>query len=317
MERSPMKKVNITACPLCGGEHLERALTCVDHCASGEAFYLCRCQDCGFVFTQDFPAEDEIGRYYETPDYISHTDTRRGLVNTLYHWVRAYMLGRKARLVERVAHRHEGRLLDIGTGTGYFADTMQRRGWQVDAIEKNEGARQFAAGHFGLEVKPETALDTLEEGAYDVITLWHVMEHLETLDQTWERLYNLLSDRGMLVVAVPNCASADADRYGAYWAAYDVPRHLWHFTPDTMQRFGAKHGFILAERQPMPFDAFYVSILSERHMRRSCAFVRGMFSGVLAWFSSLVRKDRSSSMIFVFRKQLPRQAGQKTEGGRP
>ena len=168
-----------------------------------------------------------------------------------------------------------------------------------------------------LEVKPETALDTLEEGAYDVITLWHVMEHLEPLDQTWERLYNLLSDRGMLVVAVPNCASADADRYGAYWAAYDVPRHLWHFTPDTMQRFGAKHGFILAERQPMPFDAFYVSILSERHMRRSCAFVRGMFSGVLAWFSSLVRKDRSSSMIFVFRKQLPRQAGQKTEGGRP
>lgn len=310
-----MKKVNITACPLCGGEHLERALTCVDHCASGEAFYLCRCEACGFVFTQDFPAEDEIGRYYETPDYISHTDTRRGLVNTLYHWVRTYMLGRKARLVERVAHRHEGRLLDIGTGTGYFADTMHRRGWQVDAIEKNEGARQFAAGHFGLEVKPETALDTLEEGAYDVITLWHVMEHLEPLDQTWERLYNLLTDRGMLVVAVPNCASADADRYGAYWAAYDVPRHLWHFTPATMQRFALKHGFVLAARHPMPFDAFYVSMLTERYMRRRGAFVRGCLTGVLAWFSSLVRKDRSSSMIYVFRKQASRPAGSTTEGG--
>ncbi len=314
MEERPMKTINITACPLCGGEHLERTLTCVDHCASGEAFHLCRCKDCGFVFTQDFPSEDEIGRYYETPDYISHSDTRRGLTNTLYHWVRSYMLGRKARLVARVAHRKQGRLLDIGTGTGYFADTMRRRGWQVEAIEKNAGARAFARGHFGLEVQPETALGSLEAGSFDVITLWHVMEHLEHLNETWERLHGLLAERGMLVVAVPNCASADADRYGAYWAAYDVPRHLWHFTPDTMQRFGAKHGFILAERHPMPFDAFYVSMLTERHMRRPCAFVRGAFSGTMAWFGTLGSKDRSSSMIYVFRKQQPR-TGHTAKGG--
>lgn len=294
---------------------MERALTCVDHCVSGEAFYLCRCEDCGFVLTQDFPAEDEIGGYYETSDYISHSDTRRGAVNTLYHWVRTYMLGRKGRLVERVSHRREGRLLDIGTGTGYFADAMRRRGWQVEAVEKNEGARRFARELFGLEVKPETDLDTLPEGSYDVITLWHVMEHIEHLDRLWERLYSLLSERGMLIVAVPNCVSADARRYGAYWAAYDVPRHLWHFTPATMQQWGLKHGFILAERQPMPFDAFYVSMLSERYMRRSCVLLRGAFSGLLAWFSSLVRKDRSSSLIYVFRKQLPR-TEQTEKGGR-
>lgn len=136
-----MNKLTIKACPLCGGTHLERTLTCVDHYATGEMFHLCRCRDCGFLFTQDFPAEAEIGRYYETPDYISHTDTRKGAMNSVYHWVRRYMLGRKGRLVEKEAHRKEGRLLDIGTGTGYFADTMLRRGWQVEAVEKSGQAR--------------------------------------------------------------------------------------------------------------------------------------------------------------------------------
>jgi len=301
-----MNKVTIKACPLCGGTQLEHTLTCVDHYASGEAFHLCRCSACGFLFTQDFPVEAEIGRYYETPDYISHSDTRKGLVNTLYHWVRTVMLGRKARLVMNEAHRRRGRLLDIGTGTGYFAHAMDERGWRVDAIEKNAQARAFAKEHFGLEVLPDGAWASLQEGAYDVITLWHVMEHLEHLNDTWERLYRLLSPKGVLIVAVPNCSSFDAHKYGGQWAAYDVPRHLWHFTPGTMQQFGAKHGFILAERHPMPFDAFYVSMLTEKYMHHNLPFVRGLLTGTLAWFSALVRKDRSSSLIYVFRKKQSR-----------
>jgi hypothetical protein len=129
------------------------------------------------------------------------------------------------------------------------------------------------------------------------------MEHIEQLNETWEHLHRLLSPRGVLVVAVPNYTSFDAQKYGAYWAAYDVPRHLWHFSPDTMQRFGAKHGFILAERYPMPFDAFYVSILTERYMRHTAAFLRGMLTGSLAYVASLLKKERSSSMIYVFRKK--------------
>lgn len=298
-----MNKITITTCPLCGGTRLEPALTCVDHCASGEAFHLCRCHDCGFLFTQDFPAADEIGRYYETPAYVSHSDTRKGLVNKLYHSVRSHMLKRKARLVAREAHRDTGRLLDIGTGTGYFPALMLRRGWQVDAVEKNDGARRFAKEHFGLDVLPEQALQTLDAESYDVITLWHVMEHIEPLNELWQRLNTLLAPKGVLVVAVPNASSFDADRYGAYWAAYDVPRHLWHFTPGTMQRFGTKHGFILAGRYPMPFDAFYVSMLTERYMHHTLPFVRGMMAGTMAWLASLVRKERSSSMIYVFRKK--------------
>ena len=212
-------------------------------------------------------------------------------------------LKRKARLVAHEAHRKTGRLLDIGTGTGYFADTMKRGGWQVEAIEKNAHARAFAKEHFGLEVKPDTALKDFEPDSFDVITLWHVMEHLEPLNEVWETLNSLLTEKGVLIVAVPNCSSYDARKYGAYWAAYDVPRHLWHFTPGTIQQLGSKHGFILAERHPMPFDAFYISMLTEKNMRHSCPFVRGMITGTLAWLHALVKKERSSSMIYVFRKK--------------
>lgn len=298
-----MERKTIQTCPLCGGTQLERALTCVDHYATGEMFHLCRCAVCGFLFTQGFPAEAEIGRYYETPDYISHSDTKKGLMNRVYHAVRYYMLKRKARLVMAEAHRTSGRLLDIGTGTGYFVDTMKRCGWHVEAVEKNERAREFARTHFGLEVEPETALADKKPGSFEVITLWHVMEHLEHLNEVWETLHALLGDKGVLIVAVPNCSSYDARKYGAYWAAYDVPRHLWHFTPNTMQQFGAKHGFVLSAHHPMPFDAFYVSMLTERYMRHSFPFVRGLWTGTMAWFSSQVKKERSSSMIYVFRKK--------------
>ena len=139
-----------------------------------------------------------------------------------------------------------------------------RRGWQVEAVEKNAQARAFAKEHFGLDVKPDTALQDFAPGSFDVITLWHVMEHLEHLNETWDTLNSLLTEKGVLIIAVPNCSSYDAKKYGAHWAAYDVPRHLWHFTPGTIQRLGAKHEFILAARHPMPFDAFYVSMLSEK-----------------------------------------------------
>ena len=142
-----------------------------------------------------------------------------------------------------------------------------------------------------------------EPDSFDVIPLWHVMEHLEPLNEVWETLNSLLTEKGVLIVAVPNCSSYDARKYGAYWAAYDVPRHLWHFTPGTIQQLGSKHGFILAERHPMPFDAFYISMLTEKNMRHSCPFVRGMITGTLAWLHALVKKERSSSMIYVFRKK--------------
>lgn len=299
-----MNKVIINACPLCNGTHLKRVMTCTDDYASGERFDVCTCEACGFTFTQGVPVEAEIGRYYETPDYISHSDTKKGTMNALYHQVRRYMLGRKARLVMKEAHRKSGRLLDIGTGTGYFANTMQQRGWTVEAVERNPQARDFAREHFDLKVKPESALkEEFAPETFDVITLWHVMEHLEHLNETWEQLHELLTEKGVLMVAVPNCASYDAEKYGEHWAAYDVPRHLWHFTPSTILKLAAKHGFIMAAHHPMPFDAYYVSMLSEKHQGSSQPFLKGVLTGTIAWLKALSRKERSSSMIYVFRKK--------------
>lgn len=298
-----MDILNIHICPLCGGQQLEHALTCTDHYASGEQFEVIRCAHCGFLMTQGVPVESEIGKYYETPDYISHSDTQQGLMNRVYHWVRQYMLSRKAALVKRVSGLSEGSLLDYGTGTGYFANTMVCQGWKVKAIEKSPQARAFAKKQFGLDVEAEHSLKDYPSMSLDVVTLWHVMEHLEHLNEMWETLHRILKDKGVLIVAVPNPESYDARKYKEWWAAYDVPRHLWHFSPLVMQRFGEKHGFVLEKEHPMPFDAFYVSMLTEKYKSNELSFVKGLWTGTLAWFSALGNKERSSSLIYVFRKK--------------
>ena len=298
-----MNKLTINTCPLCGGTHLVKKMACTDFYASGEQFDLLQCENCGFQFTQGFPVEKEIGKYYETPDYISHSDTKKGMMNELYHLVRSRMLQKKAQLINNITGKTSGKILDIGTGTGYFSHTMQQKGWQVEAIEKSAQARSFAKKNFNLDIKDDSGLNDFSSGSFDVITLWHVMEHLEHLNETWERLHELLKDDGCLVVAVPNCSSYDAQKYKEFWAAYDVPRHLWHFTPDSIKKFGEKHNFTLVNHLPMPFDAFYVSILSEKYKESKSSLVKGMFAGTLAWFSSLSNKEKSSSIIYVFRKK--------------
>ena len=256
-----MDTLNINICPICGNNHFLHELNCVDHYATGEKFELLKCSECGFVFTQNAPDESRIGRYYETPDYISHSDTTKGLMNRVYHWVREYMLSRKSSLVVNESKKANGLILDIGTGTGYFSSK-----------------------------------------SFDVITLWHVMEHLQNLNVTWETLGRLLKDDGVLVVAVPNPTSYDANYYKEWWAAYDVPRHLWHFSPDVMKKLGEKHGFTLKKSYPMPFDAFYVSMLTEKYKKNPLSFLKGLWVGFCALISTFGCKEKSSSMIYIFIK---------------
>ena len=298
-----MNKLLIKECPLCGKSNLECEMTCTDFYATNEEFDVICCSDCGFKFTQNVPVEAEIGKYYESPDYISHSDTQKGLMNAVYHRVRRYMLGQKARIVERSTGLTTGKLLDIGTGTGYFSALMHQLGWKVSAIEKSASARLFAKDHFGLDVLPESELQNLPISQFDVITLWHVMEHLEHLHDMWDKLFTLLAPNGVLIVAVPNCESYDAHKYSQYWAAYDVPRHLWHFSPDSMKRLASQHNFELSETHPMPFDAFYISILSEKYKKHTFPFLRGMFTGTKAAFSARNNKEKSSSIIYIFRKR--------------
>lgn len=299
-----MNKLILKSCPLCSSTHVKHSITCTDFYVSGEQFELFKCGNCGFVFTQGFPVGAHMDRYYDASEYISHSDTKKGIVNSIYHQVRKHMLNKKARLVNKEVNNSMGKLLDIGTGTGYFPHAMRKYGWKVEAVEKNEKARSYGRKKFGLEIREEDALNRFSPGTFKVITLWHVMEHMEHLGKTWGTLNELLSADGILVIAVPNNASYDAGKYKEYWAAYDVPRHVWHFTPATIEKMGKKCGFTLSAKYPMPFDAFYVSMLSEKYKGNQFAFVKGTFVGIWAWFLSLLDKEKSSSMIYVFRKEV-------------
>ena len=298
-----MTVISYNKCPLCNSSAIKKRFACIDEFATGESFDVYECAGCGLAFTQNIPDEKEIDRYYESPTYISHSNTSKGIVNSTYHLVRKLMLRNKARLVERLTLLKNGKILDYGAGTGHFARVMASKGWDVTAIEKNSRARELALSEFGFRMHPVEALADIKERELDVVTMWHVMEHIQEPDKMWEQLYRILDDTGIAVIAVPNSISYDAQRYREHWAAYDVPRHLWHFTPSTIMQWGEKHGFVLERQYTMPFDGFYISMLSEQYKGSRLHTIKGFWNGFKGWIAQWKRRSASSSIIYVFRKK--------------
>lgn len=297
-----MAKFNVQKCPVCNSTAFSPFLVCTDFFVSGEEFPIKECSTCGLKITQDIENEENIGRYYQSEKYISHSNTSKGLVNSVYHAVRRYMLGRKRRLVEKVASLKAGRILDVGTGTAFFLNEMKAKGWQVTGTEKSSDARDFARKEFNLNNLPSEELFEIPKESFDVITLWHVLEHIHQLGENMNAFERLLSNKGKLIIAVPNSDSYDAKHYKAYWAAYDVPRHIWHFAPKQMKLLGEKHGFALKSLHSMPFDSFYVSMLSEKYKKSKFGLLKGMFYGKVSWIGSIFNPAKCSSVIYVFDK---------------
>jgi SAM-dependent methyltransferase len=297
-----MPKFNVPQCPVCDNDNFLPFITCTDFFVTGEEFNLKKCSNCGFIITENIEDEENIGRYYQSENYISHSNTSKGLVNAVYHQVRRYMLRRKRRMVEKAAGMQNGRILDIGTGTGYFLNEMNHFGWKVTGIEKSADARKFAKNEFNLKIQEPDELFRMNKNTFHVITLWHVLEHIHKLEDNMKSFSQILKPEGKLIMAVPNATSYDARHYREFWAAYDVPRHIWHFGPDQMKQFGEKYGFKLIRTAPMPFDSFYVSILSEKYKNSRFAFIKGIFHGKISWLKSLFNKNRCSSVIYAFEK---------------
>ena len=251
-------------CPVCQKTEFRNKLIVEDHTVSHESFAIVQCAGCGFQFTNPRPAAAEIGKYYESDDYVSHNSRAGGLVNQVYRVARFFTMRRKVKLLNKLAPRR-GNLLDYGCGTGHFLAAAQGAGWAVQGLEPNARARQEASQRTGQPIGA-VGLETLAPGTFDAITLWHVLEHVHALNETLGQLVSLLKPDGVLLLAVPNVESLDAQHYRENWAAYDVPRHLYHFAPDTMTRLLKKHGLALRQMLPMPLDAYYVSMLSERHL---------------------------------------------------
>jgi len=294
-----MTKVN--RCLVCESDDTAFILRCQDYLTGSGNFDIYTCKNCGFTFTADPPEEADIEKYYDTGDYISHSDTKKGFTNRLFHFTRNLMLYRKRNIIRRATGLKTGTLLDIGCGTGYFAAFMKKGKWRVTGVEKDEGARNIAIGKFGLEVLKESETAGFREELFDCITLWHVFEHFHYPGKYLQDIHRILKPGGVCVIAMPNCSSFDAKYYRPFWAAWDVPRHLWHFTPDSFRIFTENNGFKVKGIKRLPADVFYISILSERYKGANLPFISGLIKGL--WFSliALFNKKGSSSLIYILK----------------
>jgi SAM-dependent methyltransferase len=293
-----MTLIRYTTCPVCSSAELEPALFATDHTVSHEQFPIWQCRQCTLRFTQDVPDATSIGRYYRSEEYISHSNTSKGLINRLYHVVRRQTLSDKYRLVSSATRKRQGKLLDIGAGTGAFVAYMQQKGWEVTGLEPDETARERARTDHRVQLLDTDELSRLPADSFDAVTLWHVLEHVHALHAYIEQLKTLIRRDGRIFIAVPNYTSYDARVYGEAWAAYDVPRHLYHFSPDAMERLLEQHGLQLQYSQPMWYDAFYISMLSEKYRGRG-SVMRAVFNGLTSNARAFVDKSRCSSLIYV------------------
>ena len=295
----------LTHCPICNGTDLQAYMQCTDFTYSKKTFNISSCKACDFKFTNPRPSLNELGDYYQSEDYVSHSDTQVGLVNKLYHLVRKYTLIKKLQLVYRwvggIKKGDNKQILDIGCGTGAFLNVCKNAGFQVTGIEPETKAREYALSKYGLTISEEHVLDTFESASFDVITLWHVLEHVPNLNERIAQIQRLLKPEGTLIVAVPNCSSYDAAHYKEYWAAYDLPRHLYHFTPTDISNLFDRHQMKVARILPMAFDSFYVSLLSEKYKSGSSNIVRAFYQGLLSNIKAIPTGKKYSSQIYILK----------------
>ncbi|WP_460613203.1 class I SAM-dependent methyltransferase [Hymenobacter seoulensis] len=289
-------------CPVCGKTEFSNKLVVEDKSVSKESFAIQQCQACSFQFTNPRPDAAHIGSYYESDEYVSHNSGAGGMINQAYKVARFFTMRRKVALVNKLAPR-KGSLLDYGCGTGHFLAAAKSNGWKVAGWEPNARAREEATQRVGQPL-PLLDLAQLPTATYDAITLWHVLEHVHELNDTLQQLIRLLKPDGTLIIAVPNIDSLDAQHYRQDWAAYDVPRHLYHFSPKTMKQLLKKHKMQVQEVLPMPLDAYYVSMLSEKHRAERGG---GMLTVLKAGYQSnryaSSHDGQYSSLIYVARKR--------------
>ncbi len=266
-----------------------------DFSVSQEAFELFHDEELDMLITK--PQPDDLARYYESENYISHTDAKKTLVDKMYQLVKRYSLSKKTKLIAKY-FAGEKTLLDVGAGTGDFLLAAKKEGWTITGVEPNSDARTRAKEK-GVEILP--AIDVLTNKKFGVISLWHVLEHLPNLEEQLSILVSHLAADGTLVIAVPNFKSYDATYYKEYWAAYDVPRHLWHFSREAIEKLLAKHEMKLVATKPMVFDAFYVAMLSEKYKTGKQNLLKAFWVGLQSNRKAMRTKEYSS-LIYVLKK---------------
>ena len=285
-------------CPFCESENTKSYLKLKDYFLSQEDFEIMECDNCKLLFTTPRPDKSIIGKYYKSEDYLSHNEHKKGLVPWIYNRVKRVNIRNKYNIA--CSNRTKPHILDFGCGVGDFLNYAKQKGCDITGCDLSEDARKFASEKLGKTIVTPEEIFALPHSTFDVITMWHVLEHIDDLRYQTEQLHRLLKDNGRFVIAVPNYKSYDAQHYKDKWAAYDVPRHLNHFHKESLQNIFAG-SFELDEIHPLKWDAFYISMMSENYIGKGNAFVKGILTG---WKSN--RKARKtgeySSLVYVFHK---------------
>jgi 2-polyprenyl-3-methyl-5-hydroxy-6-metoxy-1,4-benzoquinol methylase len=292
---------NIQNCPVCNDIKQQEFLICKDYLYSQENFTICQCMNCGFKFTNPRPEQNVLGNYYKSEEYLSHNEEKKSVLNSIYKTVKKHTLNKKLDLINKLTKGKN--ILDIGCGTGAFLDVCKNNGWNVFGIEPSNDARNFAKTNYKIEtVFEESEISKFENEKFDIITMWHVLEHVPELNQRVQELNRMLKPNGTLIIAVPNSDSYDAKHYKSHWAAFDVPRHLYHFNTKTITQLLEKHKLKIEQILPMKFDSYYVALLSEKYKKNPLAPVSALIFGFISNLLASKKSYGHSSLIYVIKK---------------
>jgi 2-polyprenyl-3-methyl-5-hydroxy-6-metoxy-1,4-benzoquinol methylase len=293
----------LSKCPLCKSGRFLNFAEITDHAVSKEEFILCKCSDCQLLFTNPRPNQTSIAPYYDFPEYFSHEDKAKNLTQWVYQRVRNYNISKKVKFIQQF--KKKGKLLDFGCGTGEFLNEAKKQGWKVAGVEPNEKARGQA--NIKLKNKVRNSINDFKKNStYDVISLFHVLEHIHELRKTSKKIITHLKSGGYLIIAVPNYESWDGKKYGKYWAGWDVPRHLYHFNSQAMESFKSQFDLEQITKTPMIFDSFYVSLLSEGYVEKESSLIKRYWKAIKTGLKSnreAKNTGKFSSNIFVFQKK--------------
>jgi len=285
---------------------LEPFLSCTDFTVSKEKFTILRDYQLDFLVTSPRPLADDLMHYYESEDYISHTDADDNLFDKTYQFVRKITIKSKIKKLKK-ANPNATSILDVGCGTGDFLSSCFKSEFEVFGVEPNKQAREIALKKMNNNSVFDSfdSLKKVTNCKFDIITLWHVLEHVPNLIEYIKTLKKLLNPNGVLVIAVPNFKSYDAHHYKEFWAAYDVPRHLWHFSKTAIATLFKKVDLEIVKTHPMIFDAFYVSLLSEKYNQKNFKNLRAFCIGVISNFKALFTKEYSSCIYILKHAKKP------------
>ena len=292
--------IEVIKCPVCNSSKFKKFFLCKDFSSSQEHFKIVSCETCGFKITNPRPKDEELSKYYVSENYISHTNTKKGLTSKFYQLARKIAVKQKTRLLINFSSKKMH--LDIGCGTGEFLNSCKKKNFNVIGVEPSELARKQAIKNYGLEVLSDTSLKQFKDNTFDSVSMWHVLEHVSNINETIFQIHRILKNNGHVFIAVPNHESFDANFYKQYWAAWDVPIHLWHFTTKAIKKIFEKSNLKLIKTKGMFFDSFYVSLLSEEYKSGKKNYIKALVIGLISNIIGFISKNGYSSHIYIFKK---------------